>query len=84
MYTFLQSFQHMMAQSTFILVTALLISTLSYCSAENVYCVTPTDTSCSSCPHNNHCTTLSEYAKKSSSIFYLQHYYGVLARCPCS
>ena len=69
MYTFLQSFQHMMAQSTFILVTALLISTLSYCSAENVYCVTPTDTSCSSCPHNNHCTTLSEYAKKAHLYF---------------
>ena len=50
-----------------ILVTALvlLINTLSYCSAENVYCVTPTATSCSSCPHNSiHCATLSEYAQE--------------------
>ena len=67
-YTFLQSFQHMMGQST--LVAALLISTLSYCSAENVYCVTPTTTSCSSCPHSStNCTTLSEYAQEAELYF---------------
>ena len=57
----------MMAQSTplSVLVAALLISTLSYCSAVNVYCVTPRAVSCSSCPHNsNHCTTLSKYAQE--------------------
>ena len=32
--------------TTIILVAALLIDTLSCCSAENVYCVTPTATSC--------------------------------------
>ena len=35
------------------------------CSAENVYCVTPTVSSCSSCPRNwTHCATLSEYAQE--------------------
>ena len=61
-----------MAQSTpfTIIVAALLINTLSYCSAENVYCVTPTATSCSSCPHNStHCTTLSEYAQEAELYF---------------
>ena len=52
-----------------VLVAALLINTLSYCSAENVYCVTPTATSCSSCPHNNHCATLSEYAQEAELYF---------------
>ena len=67
-YTFLQSFQHIMAQST--LVAALFISTLSYCSAEKVYCVTPTATSCSSCPHSStNCTTLSEYAREVELYF---------------
>ena len=69
--TFLQAFQHMMAQSqSFItFVAALLIST-SYCYAENVYCVTPTATSCSSCPHNStHCATLSEYAQEAKLYF---------------
>ena len=67
----LQSLQHMMAQSTpfMVLVAALLTTTLSYCSAENVYCVTPTTTSCSSCPHNIHCTTLSEYAQEAEVYF---------------
>ena len=66
---FLQLFQHMMAQST-VLVAALLISTLSYSSAENVYCVTPTATSCSSCPHNStNCATLSEYAQEAETYF---------------
>ena len=52
------------------LVAALLIGTLSYCSAENVYCVTSTATSCSSCPHNSaHCTTLSEYAQEAKLYF---------------
>ena len=57
----------MMTQSTPfpVLVAALLISTIFYCSAENVYCVTPTATLCSSCPHNStHCATLSEYAQE--------------------
>ena len=61
-----------MAQSTSftVLVAALLINTLSYCSAENVYCVTPTATSCSSCPHNSiHCATLSEYAQVAELYF---------------
>ena len=68
----LQTPQHMMAQSTLfsVLVAALLFSTLSYCSAENVYCVTPTATSCSSCPHNStNCTTLSEYAREAELYF---------------
>ena len=55
-----------MAQFTLVLVAAL----LSYCSAENVYCVTPTTTSCSSCPHNSaNCTTLSEYAQEAELYF---------------
>ena len=53
-----------------VLVAALLINALSYCSAESVYCVTPTATSCSSCPHNsNHCATLSEYAQEAETYF---------------
>ena len=60
-----------MAQSTaFIyLVAVQLIITLSYCSAKNVYCVTPTATSCSSCPHNTNCATLSEYAQEAKRYF---------------
>ena len=61
-----------MAQSTpsIALVAALLISTLSYCSAENVYCVTPTATACSLCPHYPiHCATLSEYAQEAEMYF---------------
>ena len=49
---------------------ALFINTL--CSAENVYCVTPTANSCSgtSCPHNSiNCTTISEYAQEAESYF---------------
>ena len=51
----------MMVQPTSftVLVATLLIGTLSYGSAENVYCVIPTATSCSSCPDNTHCATLS-------------------------
>ena len=52
-----------------VLVAALLINALSYCSAENVYCVTPTATSCSSCPQNTHCATLSEYAQEAKEYF---------------
>ena len=52
-----------------VLVASLLISTLSHSSAENEYCVTPTATSCSSCPHNTHCATLSEYAQESELYF---------------
>ena len=60
-----------MAQSTpfIVLVAALLINALSYCSAENVYCVTPTASSCSSCPHKTHCATLSEYAQQAKLYF---------------
>ena len=59
-----------MAQFTVVLVTALLINTFSYCSAENVYCVTPATTSCSSCPQDStHCTTLSEYAQEAELYF---------------
>ena len=57
-----------MAQFTLVLVAALLINTLSYCSAVNVYCVTPTANSCS-CPHSNHCASLSEYAQKTELYF---------------
>ena len=52
-----------------VLVAVLLINTLFYCSAENVYCVTPTATSCSSCSHNTHCATLSEYAQEAEMYF---------------
>ena len=56
--------------SFIVLVAALLINTLSYCSAENVYCVTPTVTSCSSCPHSSaNCDTLSEYAQEAELYF---------------
>ena len=60
----------MMAQPTsIVIVAALLINILSYCSAENVYCVTPTATSCSSCPPYTNCTTLSEYAQEAELYF---------------
>ena len=53
-----------------VLVGALLINNLSYCSTENVYCVTPTVASCSSCPDNStNFTTLSEYARKAELYF---------------
>ena len=53
-----------------VIVAALLINTLCYCSASNVYCVTPTVASCSSCPDNStHCTTLSEYAQEAERYF---------------
>ena len=52
-----------------ILVAALLIGNIFYCSAENVYCVTPTASSCSSCPQNIHCATLSEYAQEAGKYF---------------
>ena len=59
-----------MAQFTVVLMTALLINTFSYCSAENVYCVIPATTSCSSCPHDSlNCTTLSEYAQEAELYF---------------
>ena len=67
----LQVLQHMMSHRTpfIVLVAVLLINTLSHSSAENVYCVTPTATSCSSCPHNTHCTTFSEYAQEAELYF---------------
>ena len=53
-----------------VLVAALLINTLSFCYAENVYCVTPTATLCSSCPHySTNCATLSEYAQEAEMYF---------------
>ena len=54
-----------------ILVAALLINSLSHCSAESLYCVTPTaTTSCSPCPHTFiKCTTLSEFAQEAKSYF---------------
>ena len=61
-----------MSQSVpFILLVAILLTNpISYCSAENVYCVTPTASSCSSCPHNSvNCTTLSEYAQEADLYF---------------
>ena len=61
-----------MAPSTsfIVLVTALLINTLSYGFAENVYCVTPTATSRSSYPHNlTHCAMLFEYAQDAELFF---------------
>ena len=61
---------HMMVQSSLVLVAALLINTLSCYSQEDVYCVTPTATSCSSCPQNStHCTTLAEYAQEAELYF---------------
>ena len=58
------------AAPSVVLVAALLINTLSFCCAEKVYCVTPTATSCSSCPHNSaNCTTLSEYAQEVELYF---------------
>ena len=53
-----------------VLVVALLINIFSYCSAENVYFVTPTATSCPSCPQNFiKCTTLSEFAQEAKAFF---------------
>ena len=61
----------MMAQSIpfTVLVAALLINILSYCYAENVYCVTPTATSCSSYPYDTHCAMLFEYAQEAELYF---------------
>ena len=61
----------MMAQPTSIVIVAvLLINNLSNCSAENVYCVTPTATSCSFCPHNStYRAMLSEYAQEAEMYF---------------
>ena len=53
-----------------VLVAALLVNNLPCCSAEDVYCVTPTATSCSSCPRDStHCATLTEYAQEASLYF---------------
>ena len=53
-----------------VIVAALLINTLCYCSASNVYCVTPTVASYPSCPDNStNCTTLSEYAQEAERYF---------------
>ena len=70
---FLSTAQQVMAHDQWtlltLLVATLLINTLS-CSTGNVYCVTPTPSSCSSCPHNSaHCTTLSEYAQEVKLYF---------------
>ena len=72
LYALLQTPKQVMAQATpaIVLVAALLISTLSRCTAENVCCVTPTATSWSSCPHNStHNATLSEYAQEVELYF---------------
>ena len=69
---FLQSLQNMMVLSTLSLVfLEILLIKISYCSAENVYCVTPSvDASCSSCPRNsNNCTTLAEYTREPELYF---------------
>ena len=62
-----------MVQSTMsvVFVASLLITSLSCCcSAENVYCVMSTATSCLSCPYlSTHCATLSEYARKAELYF---------------
>ena len=59
-----------MVASFIILVAVVLINTLSCYSAGNVYCITPSSTSCSSCPPNTtHCTTLSKYAQKAERYF---------------
>ena len=53
--------------ASLVLVAVLLINS---CSAENVYCVTPTAISCSFCPRNStHCATLSEYGREAKSYF---------------
>lgn len=55
-----------------VLVAELLVSTLSSCSADHVYCIIPTlpaNTSCLPCPYNStHCTTLSEYAQETENF----------------
>ena len=54
----------------FLAVALLIVTSYGSSSAENVYCVTPTATSCSSCPHNStHCATLSEYAEETELYF---------------
>ena len=54
--------------SSIVVLVAALLST--YCSAASVYCVTPTATSCSPCPHDStHCSTLSEYARETKLYF---------------
>ena len=58
-----------MAQSK-VLLAALLINILSHCSAENVFCVRPNTTTCSSCPRNyTDCATLSKYAQEEELYF---------------
>ena len=53
-----------------VLMSTLLINAVLHCSAQNVYCVIPTATSCSFCPHNStNCTTLSEYAREAELYF---------------
>ena len=53
-----------------VLVAVVLMNVVSYCSAENVYCVAPTAASCLFCPHNStHCATLSEYAQEAEWYF---------------
>ena len=62
----------MMVQSILFLAlaAALLNNNIPCCCAENVYCVTPTATSCLSCPQNStNCTTLSEYAQEAELYF---------------
>ena len=61
-----------MAQSPLfiVFVADLLINVFLYCSTEDVYCVKPNVTSCSSCPPKSiHCATLSEYAQEAELYF---------------
>ena len=60
----------MMAQSAIFTVLVAAVLIITYCSAENVYCVTPKVTSCPSCPRDLiHCGMLSEYTQEAESYF---------------
>ena len=60
---------HMAWPISFTLPVVELLIVTSYCSAEKVHCVTPNATTCSSCPPNTHCATLSEYAHETEMYF---------------
>ena len=60
----------MMIQCKSFIAVVIFINTLTYCSTENVCCITPSAASHSSCPHNStHCATLSEYAQEAELYF---------------
>ena len=58
-----------MIQCTSFIAVVIVINTLTYCSAESVYCVTPTTASRSRCPHITYCATLSHYAQEAQLYF---------------